>query len=445
MLFTLYGSHREMQKAADQGALAAAAGLPLLNPSQTLDSVGLNQNYDLVSGLGLDTALHSAHNIPDPRAVACAFAALNLQDDSARMVARFGNGAVAGSGSCAAHSSGLGGVNVVPLPVGGNEIQDCVGQVTSAVTNLANQLNVGLAGLLNTVLALGYTVADLVNGLVPALLRPIVVSALNLLGLSVSDVQNLINTVPQAIEQLDEIVNAVTNLQALAPALITPRVQVTVTDTVTPPLIGLIPGVGPVEMTVTATAERRLKNVLVLPGTPLIGTDLNQSLNASRDTVMQSVGAVNDQLNGIMTLLGNTGVPLGNCQNLLAPGSTLYGAIEDVYNPPASAPFTGMDLVQHSNEYVQGAAGRLPGTAGDLAGEAFLVIAQGGPSSTTLSGILGAGANQLGLGSLINLPIPALDVALVAAHHLENGNIQNDQLIPDTLSARGLFTAKLVQ
>lgn len=443
MLFTLYGSHREMQKAADQGALAGAAGLPLLNPSGTLDSLGLQQNYQLLEGVGLDTALSSAHNIPDPRAVACAYAKRNLDPDSASLTSKFGAGINAG-GWCSIDPR----VNV-SLSSYTSGLSQCVSGLTASLGNLESQLTNGLNGLLGTVVALGYTVGDIVNNLgllnlpiVGGVLR----NALALLNISVEQVQNLIITVPQVIDQLDEVIKQVTTLEQLAPALLTPRVTVTVTERVSPPLMGLVTGGNGVQMTLTATAERRLKNVIVLPESQLLGVDLNTPLNATKGEVLGTLVAVNNQLNDAVNRLQLAGLgSLAGCQDLLSPASDLYAAVDDLYSPPDSAPYTGADLVEGANAAVIRLAGESGTTVDAVAGEAFLVIAQGGPNSATLSSLLGAGFRLLDLDDVLNLlPIPALDVGLVAAHHLENGNISNDQLIPDTLSARGLFTARLV-
>lgn len=440
MLFTLYGSHREMQKAADQGALAAAAGLPILNPSQTLDSLGLQQNYQLLEGVGLDDALNGLQQVPDPRAVGCAYAARNLQADSAGLVTKFGENLNAG-GWCSTDPRVD--IQLNSLTSG---LTQCVGNLTSGITSVQNQLTSGLNGLLNRVLTLGFTVGDLVNGLVPPLLRPIVTNALGLLGLSVSQVQTLVNSVPQAVARLDEVLQSVTRLEALTPALATPRVTVTVTERVSPPMMSFATGGDGVEMTVSATAERRLKNVIVLPGTPLLGVDLNEPLNASRDEILGTLSAVNTELNGVVSRLSALGLGnLSGCQNLLAPSSQLYQDIASLYDPPDAAPYTGRDLIEGATEAVQRVANNSGAGVDAIAGEAFLVIAQGGPTPTTLQNVLGASVTTLGLSSTLNtLPIPALDVALVAAHHLESDDPLSEEMVIDTLSARGLFTAKLV-
>jgi Flp pilus assembly protein TadG len=443
MLFSLYGSQREMQKAADQAALAAAAGLPLLNPSQTLDGLALDYTYELLEGYGLDSAVQGATNIPDPRAVACAYANRNLQGDTSRLVAKFGEGYNAG-GSCAGHVSGDARVNVT-LGSLTSELSQCLSGLTPAINSLTTQLTTGLNNLLARPLIglLGITlgtVGDVVNGLLPAsLLAP--------LGLNLSQVNTLVQGVPNTIDGLDNVIESVQNLEALTPALLTPEVTVTVTERVTPPLMSMVGGGDGVRMTVSATAERRLKNVVVLPDAPLLGVDLSSALNAAKPDILSTLTSVNTQLNTVMSTL--QGLGLGNvagCQNLLGPASQIYQDIDSLYSPPASAPFTGADLVAGAMDSVIRIAGDSGAAIDDVAGEAFLVIAEGGPTPTTLQNLLGASAGALGLSSTLNsLPIPALDVALVAAHHLESGDPLSEEMMIDTLSARGLFTAVLVQ
>lgn len=450
MLLTLYGSQREMQKAADQAALASAAALPLLNPGQALDALPMDTAYQLTEGVGLDSTLMGLSNIPDPRAVACAYAERQLRSDSARLVAQFGDGLDAG-GSCAGGPWNEGRVNVA-LGSLTSPLTRCVDNLTNAVSNVTSQLQSGLNGLLSTPVALGYTVGDIVDdsGLLSLpLVGPILQSSLNAilspLGLTLGDVEDLKDTVPDAVTQLEGLVDSVGNLEALAPALMTPEVTVTVTERVSPPLMSLVTGSSGVEMTVDATAQRRLKNAIVLPGTPLFGVDLNSALNATKPDVMGALTTVNDGLNEVMGIFGGLGLNTAGCQDLLSPASKLYQDIDDIYDPPSAAPYTGRDLVSGANDAIQRVASNYGTTVDALAGEAFLVIAEGGLSETTLSNILGTSVSALGLSSVLNeLPIPALDVAVVAAHNLEGGDPLGEDTVIDAVSARGLFTATLV-
>lgn len=415
MLFTLYGSQREMQKSADQAALAGAAGLPLLNPGQTLSSLPMNTVYDLTDDVGLDVPLRGLSNVPDPRAVACAYGTRALEADSANLTAKFGND-FTGSGYCAGAPWSDGRVDVV-LPSLSTPLSACLNGLTGDINSVINELTGGLNSLLN-------------NPLINLLLSP--------LGLSVGE---LTGNVDEIVTQLEGVLTSVQNLEALSPALLTPEVTVTVTDNVTPPMIGFVTGGDGVEMQVTATAERRLKNAVVLPNTPnLLDTDLNAALAAAKPEIESAMSSLNDQLN---TLFGQLG--LSECQDLLDPSEKIYQDVSDLYNPPTNgvAP-TGRDLLEGATEAAQRAAGDAGTTVESLAGEAFAVIAQGGPNSSTISQLLGPVVDLLGLSSVVeDLQIPAMDVVIVAAHNLEDGNISNPDLITDAAEARGLFTATL--
>ncbi|HEU4868725.1 MAG TPA: hypothetical protein VFV09_13495 [Actinomycetota bacterium] len=417
MLFTLYGSQREMQKAADQAALAGAAGMPLLRPGVALSSLPLNTVYDLTDDVGLDVPLKGLNNVPDPRAVACAYGTSGLAADSAKFVNSFGVTA-SGLPSSYCSSSPWSDARVNPsLNSLTTPLSTCVNGLTTSINGVISQLQGSLAGLLS-------------NPLIGLLLAP--------LGLNVT---SLTNTVTGTITTLTGTLDSVKNLEALAPALLTPEMTVTVTDKVKPPIVGLVTGGDGVQMKVTATAQRRLKNAVVLPATPgLLNTDLNTALNTTKPQVLNALTAANTQLNGLMTRFG-----LSSCQNLLAPTSSIYQDISDIYSPPASGTYTGRDLIEGATDAVNRIAGESGTATNALAGEAFLVIRQGA-TPTTLSGLLGPVTSLLGLSSTLQtLPIPALDVAMVAAHNLEDGNISNPDLITDAAAARGLFTATLVK
>jgi hypothetical protein len=293
-------------------------------------------------------------------------------------------------------------------------LSTCVNGLTTNITNLTNSLLSGKQSLLGNLLGL--------------------------LGLGMTAAQ-VTALVDSTVAQLNGVLKSVQNLEALSPALLTPEMTVTVTDKVKPPLVGLITGGDGVQMKVTATAKRHLKNAVVLPNTPaLLGTDLNAALNTTKPQVLNALSTVNTQLNSLMSGLGMSG-----CQNLLAPSSSIYQDISDIYSPPASGSYTGRDLIRGATDAVNRVVSSSGVTAQNVAGEAFLVIRQG-VTPNTLSGLLGSLVNNLGLSSTLKtLPVPALDVALVAAHNLEDGNISNPDLITDAAAARGLFTATLVK
>lgn len=251
--------------------------------------------------------------------------------------------------------------------------------------------------------------------------------------------------VDQVIAPLEGVVKGLSDLEALSPALLTPEMTVTVKSGVKPPMFSYLAGSDGFQMTVQATAQRRLKNAVVLPSTPgLTNVNLNTALAATKPTIMSALGSLNTQLN---TLMGAApgGLGLSGCQNLLDPQSKIVQDIGDIYNPPSGGPNpSGRDLINGATAAANHAASVAGTNVASVAGEAFVVIRHGATPST-ISNLVGPIVNTLGLTGLIgSLQIPAMDVALVAAHDLEDGNISNPELIPDVLAARGLFTATLV-
>lgn len=412
MLFTLYGSQREMQKSADQAALAGAAALPLLNPGQTMDALPMNTYYELSEGVGLDVPVKSLAGIPDPRAVACAYGVRSLDPRSAGLTDNFGNAYTGAAGYCANAPWSDGRVHVT-LDALSSPITACINGLRTDINGVINDLNSGLDGLLNDLLAL--------------------------LGLGLSE-DEATAIVDETVARLDALLLSIENLEALSPALLTPEVTATVSDRVSPPLMSFVTGSDGVDMEVTATAERRLKNAVVLPDAPaLTDVSLNSALAAAKPEVEDALVSLNGEINTLMGQLG-----LSECENLLDPSSKIYKDVTDLYNPPADGPApTGRSMIEGASDSALRAAGDAGTTVDNLHGEAFVVIREGvGP--TTLSSLLGVLVDDLGLSSTIkNLSIPAMDVAVVAAHNLEKGNISNEDLIKDLASARGLFTATL--
>lgn len=411
LVFTLYGAHREMQKAADQAALAGAAALPLLRPGVALESLNMNPVYALTDDVGLDVPLKSlVSGVPDPRAVACAYGTNNLENSSARLITIYGSAGDPFAGGTYCQNAPWSDGRIHPAVNGlATPLTGCINSLTSSLTGLISQLQ----GALN----------------------------LPLLG-------GILGNINATIDQVTGVLNAVKNLEALSPALLTPEMTVKVRSGVTPPLMSLITGGNGIQMEVEATAARRLKNAVVLPNTPgLTGVSLNTALAATKPTIMNALNgpgaaSLNSQLNTLMSGLG-----LSGCQNLLSSSSKLVQDIDDIYNPPASGPApSGRDLINGALVAAQQSAAGAGQNINNLAGEAVLVIRQG-PTPSSLSSLLGPVFTLLGpvLGVPLSTQIPALDVVAVAAHNLEDGNISNPDLISDLAAARGLFTATLVK
>ena len=429
MTFTLYGANREMQKAADQAAVAGAAALPLLRPGVALDGLPLNRVYTLADNLGLDVPTKGLTSVPDPRAVACAYAKRNLEASNARLITIYGSPA----------NPGLGGL-CSAAPYNDNGVKVELNSLTTPLSNCINSLQTRISNIQSQLLG----ELSLVGGL------------LQLLGLG-----SVTQTVNNILAPLNNLLRNVQNLEALAPALLTPEMTVTVRRGVNAPMMGFITGQAGIQMDVQATAERRLKNAVVLPNTPaLTNTSLNTALAQTRQPLMDALSNLNTQVNRALGVAPG-GLGLSACQDLLNPNSPIARDVFDIYNPPANgvAP-SARDLITGATTAAQQAAAGSGQALRDIAGEAFLVIRQGpGPQPlSSVSNVLGDVLSLLSpsLQTLLgSLQIPAMDVAIVAAHDLEDGQLSGDcdpvsptpdgDFICDAAAARGLFTAKLVK
>lgn len=399
MLFTLYGANREMQKAADQAALAGAASLPLLDPGVLTNGFPvaplLDTTYSITDSTGLD--IPRIGSVPDPKAVACAYGTHNLKGSNAHLIGVFGAAPDSAPATVCA-SAPWSDVRVFPT-VHPNNISNCLGGVVSGVTSRLNSV-LGLGGLLG------------------------------LLGISLDDI-------------MAPVVELQDSLNKLAPALMTPTMTVEVHSGVEPPLLSFITGSNGVQMAVTATARRQLKNAIVLPDTGELvpGLNLNTALAMPRDDILETLDTINNQLNQLMV-----GLPgLESCQNVLVP---LRNDIADLYNPPDGGGPPIRQVIDDAVLAADTAVTRGGPALNEMAGEAFLVISGEGSTQSLntllnipLISILAPALRAV----LESLQIPALDVGIVAAHEMRNGIMGNDELLPNTFEARGLFTATLVK
>jgi len=125
------------------------------------------------------------------------------------------------------------------------------------------------------------------------------------------------------------------NLKHLLPALLKPGIKTTLTFKVRGPLDALNPsddGTAKVQ-TVSATARRRFKNLVVLPTTTLPGATspipLNAAVGAVSQTLVDTLFALNTSVGGVLGGLGISG-----CGNLIGALTT---DLQDLINPPPDA------------------------------------------------------------------------------------------------------------
>jgi hypothetical protein len=399
--FTLFGAQRELQKAADQAALAGAAALPLAYPNAVLANLealpfpdGITDPvFELLGGAGVDIPRLS-DIVPDPRAVACAYGHDSLSGNSASLINSFGTSPTNPPSTICTD-------NRVAPTMQSTGALNCVNSIVATVTNRVNSA-VGSLPLL--------------SGLATPILNSI-------LG-------NPNNPAPGTVYGL------VDSLNMALPAILSPRMRVEVRSGFEPPLLSAITGSDGLQMKATSVAQRRLKNAVVVPLVPggVGSINFNTALNQAQQPLIQTLGNVNTQLNTLTTALG-----LPNCNNLL---TELQTDLTDLYNPPIGPAPSARDLVEEAIRAAQSAAARAPAAVDDV-GEAVLTIAPGQP--VPVSSLVAAVAGPLA-GPLVSLlgftQIPALDVAPVVFTELAGGDISGT--IIAAANARGLFQATLV-
>ncbi|MEX0789957.1 MAG: pilus assembly protein TadG-related protein [Actinomycetota bacterium] len=397
--FTLYGSQRELQKAADQAALAGAAALPPLNPNVVFESLpfpipNTDPIFELTGSRYFDLPRLTSL-VPDPRSVACEYGAEGLSGDSASLVNAFGGEpSVALSTLCADR-------RITPT-MQSTPIYQCLDQIAGALTTRLRILetNLLLAPLLPDVLA--------------AVLEP----------------------VNRAVGALNQVV----------PAALSPTMKVDVASRVRPPMFDLI-GVEGLDVTVSATATRRLKNAVMVPIVPggsvgpvvTDGINLNQALAEPQPALIETLGIIDSQLNELTASLG-----LAGCQNLLHGVRQDLG---DIYNPPVGPAPSAADLVKESVDAIEAASAASGVALAELAGDAYYAIGAGDPAgsigsvvSDVVGPLLASTALAL-LGPITATQIPTLDVAIVI--FTDAGNEDYRAAVIDAANARGLFRAVL--
>lgn len=398
----LYSGQRELQKAADQAAVAGAAALPPLNPSVLYDSLpfpisGTDPVFEIAADRGLDLP-RLAELIPDPRSVACAYGSYNLSGHRpARMIDAFG----------APLQS--------PPPTVCQDVRIHPSMLSSPLYTCLDDLAATLTSRLRIL------ETDL-------LLRPLV---------------------PDVISAVLAPVNrAIAALEQLVPAALSPRMQVVVASGILPPLLSLVTGQNGLEMGVSATAERRLKNAVMVPLVPggQVGpvvtneVNLNPALAQPQPALIDALAEVDEQLNILTSQLS-----LPGCQNLLAG---IRQDLSDIYDPPSGYAPSATDLVAASVAAAESAAAEVGVAVADLAGEAYYVIGAGGPVGTIGSITTGVVGSLLAttaltlLGPIQATQIPTLDVALVVFTDLGEQNYRG--AVVSAANARGLFRAVLI-
>ncbi len=406
--FSLYTSHRELQRAADQAALAGASTIPLLDPNVLVENAPVplpntEPVYEILEGAGVNLPRMNELSF-DPRSVACGVGADSLSN-SADFVNSFGE-----------------------------EITEpLVDEDGNAFTQVCDDERIYPRLKTN---ADTTSVLECTNLLIDELAEQAGALDINLLTWLLSPIQNLVNDIAKM------------PLHHVLPALYTPRMKVTSFSKLRAPLASLITGNDTGMMHATATAYRRIKNAVVVPIIPtsiqqlqinlglldgsqlfrdLINNpvNLNNALRRAQQPMLNVLANVDTRLNSLMSTLG---LP---CNNVL---SNLRQDLRDIYDPPSGPAPSAVDIGDAAVEAAEltaaaiGAASPNPADPNSLAGEAFLLI---GVSAT----------NALLPISAANIPI--LDVAVVSMREVAEGDYR--AAIINASRAHGIFRATLVE
>ena len=409
--FTLAATHRELQTAADQAALAGASALPPLYPNDIIaavETVAPMPDTEPVYELSPFDLPRIGELVPDPRAVACAVGSAALDSDSAALV------------------STLEDQDLFEVPLGDDgEARDtfCTDQRVYPVIQRNPQAT---------------TPTECTNALVEQ------VATANLLPPTDTALDPLLGTLDPTISDIQATVNETVklNLNNVLPAAFTPRMRVDVYSWIEPPLLRLVTNTGGGTMHTTATAYRRIKNAVVVPIVPsqrlLIETgvvdpvevitdpvNVNLALNTSQQKLIEALDDADARLNDVMSTYG---LP---CENLLG---NVRQDVRDVYDPPTGPAPSALDVVESAVTAAQNTASRTgipepdPNNPESLAGEAILLI--------------GVTVDEF-MNPVRATQIPILDAALVVMRKVADNDYRAATI--SAANAYGVFRATLVE
>lgn len=406
--FGLYASHRELQRAADQGALAAAAALPPLDPNILVEDAphplpGTEEVWGVVDETGIVPPVEPPRMrdlVPDPRSVACTIGSAALGAGSAAVVGAF-EGELGDdlSGDEPDSDPVCEDIRVEPVigpdPAGTTPV-DCTSELIRRMAADAGDLDF--------------------EGLAP-------------------------------LGGLQAIVDAIVSmpLNHALPAAFTPRVRVTVHAHIRPPLLSLVTGSASGTMTASAVAMRRIKNAVVVPILPEQKLLIDLGLATVEETITDPVNlnralatpqadllaALDDTDERLTEVTDGYGLP---CRHML---HNLRRDLRDIYDPPTGPAPSATDIVDAAILAAERTAARTsipepdPSDPDSLAGEAFLLI-----------GVAVDEAMQ----PLAATQIPILDMALTVMRRVSDGSVEcsEQDLLDAGNSVETCYTASVV-
>jgi hypothetical protein len=423
---SVYAVAQEGRRAADFSALAGAANLPTLNLGSRDNPLGVPEPSRTDTPLGtVDTTVVLPTLGDDFTLGVCAVAARQFGDGRAPMTDAYASAPTTCTPSVGFDDPWL--QEVADCLAGSTNAADCAARLEQGLTD---QLPPRLAGSkVVTALRDATTDAGLTGSVVTAELMTQVRSLNTTLG----------GRLTPLVDELDRAGGVHVDLSRLAPALLTPRVSVTITQQVAVPGAGLLQA-GPVTLRHTATARRVIKNAVVVPAIGPIrpdGTftiDLNPRVAAARDVTLTAL----DRVAEVVTPAADAAV-----RNVACPGSTdpcpavtntfggLVADVRDATDPPNGPPPDAATLVRDA------VAQREP-----------IMVATTGyvvdPSQVLGSTVYSLpGVRQLLPGLLF---IPALDIvpAVLSAGPLGEVVATPVATVAEAGRTRGLYRARLV-
>jgi hypothetical protein len=403
--FSLYASNRELQRAADQAALAGGASLPPFDPNVLIENSPFplpdtEPTYQVLENASQQNLPRLRDLVPDPRAVACAIGSDALSSaESAALVTAFGEEIL-------------------------DSLTDEDGNTVSSVCDDKRIYPRIQTNPDNT------TPVECTNRLIEQVAADVGPLDIDLLDPITDPLQSTVNSIVQM------------PLNHVLPAVFTPRMRVTTFSKLRPPLISFITGNDTGTMRASATAYRRIKNAVVVPILPaqrlLIDTgladpidimtdptNLNQALSTAQKPLIDAITDADNRLDDLMT---SQGLP---CDHLL---HNLRQDLRDIYDPPTGPAPSARDIVDAAVTANERTAERIgestfdPNNPDSIAAEAFVLI--------------GVTVNNM-MQPVAATQIPILDVALVTMQRAADGNFTAAAI--SAANAHGAFRATLVE
>lgn len=344
---SVYAAAQEGRRAADLAALAAAANLPTLNLSSGADPnpLGLPSPGMLdrrLGAVGIDRSTPLPTLGEDFLGGACAVAARQFGDGRSPITDSFGTEATTCSPMVHLANPWL------------QQLVDCLAGA-AATTGCAADLAYALGERLPAPRVTDPVVAALTDAVREAGLAGQVVTSTLLEQIRTLDT-TLNGALQPLLTHLNETGGVSVDVARLAPALVSPNVSVTVTQTVDVPGAGLV-GAGPVTLTQTSTARRTFKNAVVVPvvDAPLpdrtISFDANPRVAAARDKAFTALHRVADRV----TPAADEALREVACRDTFAACPAVSTTFDDlmadlrdvVDPPPGTAPHT-TELIDHA-------------------------------------------------------------------------------------------------